>query len=424
MFDVTNSEIDQEIGLKYYATPKDLSIENARIRDSVDEFIIQEVLRGGIILPKEDVSNFTIPLCGEGEYLRMILVKRGVDTLYVTSELSKKMNIPISDIQFLGLKDSKGVAIQSISMKCKNEVHLNKINETISGIRILRWYRSYAPLSSHELWGNRFAAIIKVDEGRNETSLITKMAKIQKIFSLSSIFSYFGYQRFGMEQPFNHIIGKKILNRNYDEALQKMFEKGNYNTFNGNKGNWEEKVRNVFSRNIEVIRIFLQSYQSFLFNKMINKRIERGIPLEEAVNGDIVGPAETTLYREEDIIEVTENNRNKINYLIKRGVFSILYPLPGYLTDERKIPKGEAYEPIAKVLDEERVTYKDFLFKEFPEISLAGYYRPLTFRVYNFMWHLTKDGNIYCNFLLKKGNYATIVLREIVKPKNPSKVGF
>ncbi|MCR6623368.1 MAG: tRNA pseudouridine(13) synthase TruD [archaeon YNP-LCB-024-027] len=424
MFDITNSEIDQEIGLKYYATPKDVSIENARIRDSIDEFIIQEVLRGGIILPKEDVSNFTIPLFGEGEYLRMVLVKKGVDTLYAISKLSKKMKIPISDIQFLGLKDSKGIAIQSISMKCKNGVNLNKINETISGIRILRWYRSYTPLCSHELWGNRFTVIIKVDDRRDETSFITKMAKIQKIFSLSSIFSYFGYQRFGMEQPFNHIIGKKILNRNYDEALQKMFEKGNCDTFNGNKEIWEEEVRNVFSKNIEVVRIFLQSYQSFLFNKMINKRIEEGIPLEEAINGDLVGPVETTLYREEDIIEVTENNKDKVNYLIKRGVLSVLYPLPGYLTDERKIPRGEAYEPIAKVLDEERVVYKDFLFKEFPEISLAGYYRPLKFRVYNFMWHLTKDGNIHCNFLLKKGNYATIVLREIVKPKNPSKVGF
>jgi tRNA pseudouridine13 synthase len=424
MFDITNSEIDQEIGLKYYATPKDVSIENARIRDSIDEFSIQEVLRGGIILPKEDVSNFTIPLFGEGEYLRMVLVKRGVDTLYAISKLSKKMKIPISDIQFLGLKDSKGIAIQSISMKCKNGVNLNKINETISGIRILRWYRSYTPLCSHELWGNRFTVIIKVDDRRDETSFITKMAKIQKIFSLSSIFSYFGYQRFGMEQPFNHIIGKKILNRNYDEALQKMFEKGNCDIFNGNKEIWEEEVRNVFSKNIEVVRIFLQSYQSFLFNKMINKRIEEGIPLEEAINGDLVGPVETTLYREEDIIEVTENNKDKVNYLIKRGVLSVLYPLPGYLTDERKIPRGEAYEPIAKVLDEERVVYKDFLFKEFPEISLAGYYRPLTFRVYNFMWHLTKDGNIHCNFLLKKGNYATIVLREIVKPKNPSKVGF
>jgi tRNA pseudouridine13 synthase len=424
MFDTTNSEIDQEIGLKYYATPKDLSIVNARIRENIDEFVIQEVLRGGIILPKKDVSNFTVPLYGGGEYLRIILVKKGVDTLYVISKLSKKINIPISDMQFLGLKDSKGIAIQSISMKYKNGIYVNKIKGTIEGVKILRWYKSYAPLSSHELWGNRFTTIIKVDKVEDVKSIITKMAKIQKIFSLSSIFSYFGYQRFGTERPFNHIIGKNILNRNYDEALQKMFEKGNYDTFNENEEIMEEKLRNTFLKNIEVVRIFLQSYQSFLFNKMINKRIEKRIPLEEAISGDIVGPAETTLYREEDIIEVTENNINKINYLIKRGILSILHPLPGYLTDKRKIPRGEAYEPIAKVLDEEKVMYKDFLFKEFPEISLAGYYRPLTIKVHNFTWYLTKDDNIYCNFLLKKGNYATIILREIVKPKNPSEVGF
>jgi len=422
MFDTTNSEIDQEIGLKYYATPKDLSIVDARIRESFDDFVIQEVLRGGIILPREDMDNFMVPLCGEGKYLRIILKKKGVDTLHVIGKLSKKMCIPISDVQFLGLKDSRGIAIQSISMKYKREVYVDEIDKKRGKIKILRWYKAYAPLSSHELWGNKFTVTIKVERRKDAMSLITRMAQIQKILSLSSIFSYFGYQRFGTKQPFNHIIGKNILNRNYDKALQNMFKKGNYDIFNENEG---EVLRNIFSKsNIEVVKFFLQSYQSFLFNNMINKRIEKKIPLGEAINGDIVGPAETTLYREEDIIEVTENNRDKINYLIRRGVLSVLYPLPGYLTDRRKIPKEEAYEPIAKVLDEEKVTYNDFSFKELPEISLAGYYRPLTFKVYNFAWNLTKDDNIYCSFLLRKGGYATIVLREIIKPKNPKIVGF
>jgi len=257
MFDITNSEIDQEIGLKYYATPKDLSIVDARIRESFDDFVIQEVLRGGIILPKENMDNFMAPLRGEGEYLRIILKKKGVDTLHVIGKLSKEMRIPISDVQFLGLKDSRGIAIQSISMRYKRGVYVDEIDKKCGKIKILRWYKAYAPLSSHELWGNKFTVTIKVEKREDATSLITRMAQIQKILSLSSIFSYFGYQRFGTEQPFNHIIGKNILNRNYDKALQNMFKKGNYDIFNENKENEGEVLRNIFSKsNIEVVKFF------------------------------------------------------------------------------------------------------------------------------------------------------------------------
>ncbi|MEM3977291.1 MAG: tRNA pseudouridine(13) synthase TruD, partial [Thermoplasmata archaeon] len=245
----------------------------------------------------------------------------------------------------------------------------------------------------------------------------------------NALISYFGYQRFGILPPLNHIIGKYILKREYHDAIKIILSDKNISNVNNDYRLIYEKeiidLMNKFKKdylcvfkNIPkiIVKIFLQSYQSFLFNKMINKRIELGLPLDQAVIGDIVGYSEATIYRDDDIIVVTNSNFDKINRLVKQGQLSILYPLLGYLTEKRKMPSGEAYEPIAKVIEEEEICPDDFLFNDIPEISLAGYYRPLTFRVYNFLWHLTKSSDIKCSFLLKRGFYATIVLRELIKP--------
>ena len=74
---------------------------------------------------------------------------------------------------------------------------------------------------------------------------------------------------------------------------------------------------------------------------------------------------------------------------------------------------------IEKILRDEEITHKDFFSKEIQEISSEGGFRNSSIKCddYNI------DGNTI-SFSLSRGSFATIVLREIIKPENPLNSGF
>ena len=74
---------------------------------------------------------------------------------------------------------------------------------------------------------------------------------------------------------------------------------------------------------------------------------------------------------------------------------------------------------IKKILDDELLTRKDFFIKDFQEISIDGGFRNASINYLNF----NIDENLI-KFQLARGSYATIVLREILKPSNPLDCGF
>ena len=74
---------------------------------------------------------------------------------------------------------------------------------------------------------------------------------------------------------------------------------------------------------------------------------------------------------------------------------------------------------IQKILFDEAVSTKDFLIKELQEVSIDGGFR-------NAMLSCT-DYSLIDNtarFTLSRGSFATIVLREIMKPNEPLLAGF
>ena len=67
---------------------------------------------------------------------------------------------------------------------------------------------------------------------------------------------------------------------------------------------------------------------------------------------------------------------------------------------------------IKKILEEELLTPKDFFIKDFQEISIEGGFRNASINYLNF-----GINENMIKFQLSRGSYATIVLREILKPK-------
>ncbi len=74
---------------------------------------------------------------------------------------------------------------------------------------------------------------------------------------------------------------------------------------------------------------------------------------------------------------------------------------------------------IKKILEEELLTPKDFFIKDFQELSVEGGFRNASINYDDFA--IDKD---LVKFQLSRGSYATIVLREILKPTNPLDCGF
>ncbi|HSA97874.1 MAG TPA: tRNA pseudouridine(13) synthase TruD, partial [Candidatus Nitrosotenuis sp.] len=74
---------------------------------------------------------------------------------------------------------------------------------------------------------------------------------------------------------------------------------------------------------------------------------------------------------------------------------------------------------ISKIMQDEGVSPKDFFFKEMQEISAEGGFRTASVRCTNFS--VEKNA---ASFTLQRGSFATIVMREIMKPDDPLGAGF
>ena len=74
---------------------------------------------------------------------------------------------------------------------------------------------------------------------------------------------------------------------------------------------------------------------------------------------------------------------------------------------------------IQKILEQEEISPPEFLIKDFQEISIEGGFRNSAIHCDDF--HISNDT---VEFQLPRGSYATIVIREILKPEDPLSCGF
>ncbi|EPA06384.1 tRNA pseudouridine(13) synthase TruD, partial [Candidatus Nitrosarchaeum limnium] len=74
---------------------------------------------------------------------------------------------------------------------------------------------------------------------------------------------------------------------------------------------------------------------------------------------------------------------------------------------------------ISKILQAEEITPKDFFIKEMQEISSEGGFRQAAIQCTDYS---AKNNTV--EFSLSRGSFATIILREIMKPDDPILAGF
>ena len=136
--------------------------------------------------------------------------------------------------------------------------------------------------------------------------------------------------------------------------------------------------------------MFTHAYQSYLFNQIINERIGSGLGLK-AAEGDVL----------EDGIATTQ--------------------LFGF---ESKFSEGKIGEIERKVLEGEGIKPEDFYIKAFPQISSKGARKKILLFPEDLKLEEIGSDEYFegalkakISFKLEKGNYATTVLRELMKPE-------
>jgi len=426
--------IEKQIGISLYST--DTEGLGGQLRQEVEDFIVKEITN------REEGK--------EGKHLVLEVTKRDWDTHHFTRTLAKVLKISQKRITVAGTKDKRALTTQKISIfdmdaEAIEKVHLKDVEMKVLG-------RSKKSVELGDLTGNEFIITIRniglpVEETRALLEKATEEIKAQ-----GGVPNFFGIQRFGSIRPVTHLVGKAIVEGDFEKAamlyiaepfpeepdetkaarqyvketrdfktglekypLRLGHERAMMNHLIAKPGDFAGSFL-VLPKNL--YRMFVHAYQSCIYNSILCHRIERGLPLNLAVEGDIVCFKNEAGLPDSSRTELaTAEKVNAMNRLLKRGRAFITAPLSGYATEFASGVPGEIEQ---EVLKEFEVPLEGFNIEKIPEMSSKGTRREVLLNVEP-RFEVSEDelnpgkSKAVLEFMLPKGSYATTVLREYMK---------
>ena len=125
---------------------------------------------------------------------------------------------------------------------------------------------------------------------------------------------------------------------------------------------------------------------------------------------------------------ITDENLSKINSAIQSGKMRIALPLVGY---KQGLSRGMQGEIEKRILEEEEVSPHEFRVGKMPEISCKGGLRVASTCIHGFRLdgvsessEAQHENEARISFMLHRGSYASVLLRELMKPEDPIHEGF
>jgi tRNA pseudouridine13 synthase len=453
--------IDKLLGIDVYAT--ETPGIGGVIRQSVDDFAVEEVLVDG--------SRARIEKAGESQvlgaspsrrrYLLCVLVKRNWDTFIVIKNIAKQLGISQNQISIAGIKDAKAVTAQHVTIEHGSMEDVSRINVKDIEVRPVGYFRD--KLSPYYLLGNNFNVRIKAINHPESTIEKRITGTIRELEAIGGIPNFFGHQRFGTTRPITHLVGKAIVKGDFEEAVmlflaqpsvyehpssrQARRELHSKQDFKQALQNFPKQLRyerlmlshlvekpddfiGAFKRlPIKLQALFVQAYQSYLFNRFLSERIRNGFALNTAEVGDYMVNVERSglpmikTGKMADAATLAETNES-----IKTGKMRIALPLVGI---KQRFSQGVMGQIEKQILEAEGIKTENFKIDAIPMISGRGELRAIVSPIKNFRVHNIsriadnlKEHQAELEFMLLRGSYATVLLREIMKPHNPISAGF
>ncbi|MCD6094357.1 tRNA pseudouridine(13) synthase TruD [bacterium] len=192
------------------------------IRFYPQDFIVEEISKEGEISkiePKENVFSPSFPF-----HLSCDLIKVGLSTFDALNSLADNLQIKLGRISYRGLKDVNAITSQKIAFLDLNCEIFEKIkNLSLPYIFLTNFNIQTKPLLRGDLFGNRFTIFIRTNGAVNERWFSQNLEKIEK----EGFLNFYHTQRFGTPRFLSHILGKLILQGEYEKAVFEFFtEKG------------------------------------------------------------------------------------------------------------------------------------------------------------------------------------------------------
>jgi tRNA pseudouridine13 synthase len=425
-----------------------------KIKVYPSDFIVQEISETEEVLPlkfNENESPFGFEQENKVPFTKFILKKVGIDTLMAAGIIANYLNIPLRDVTWAGIKDGRAITSQYFCVKGNYYSQLKQFQHP--NINLYRFRPTKKPITIGDLWGNYFEIKIKcLEKPLSELrSLIDEWSKEIKIVGAPN---YYGLQRFGFYRPNSHLIGKYIFLKEYEKAVeellfrpyayedaeiikirQKLSETRDYGS-QKNKFHPKMQYERILCEYLEshptdyknailslpfpFRNLLLSSYQSYLFNLALSKRIEKGFPIHKPLEGDIVavlksinGPPSNVRY------EYKDPEKEKLDAAMRFGRISILAPVLG---SDSKLDDFGIFGPIYKeILDKEGIEPSFFRITDFKAGSFRGTYRSICIKMTDLQVEYKENADhqeeeyVELKFKLPKGSYATVVLRELLK---------
>jgi len=421
---ISASDRDRALGMDYYIT--DGNGCGGVIKSCAEDFLVSEVF--------EELGY------EGGRYLVLDVEKTNWDTHHLIREMARKLRISQKRFGWAGTKDKKAVTSQRISIMNLDESALSSITLPDLKIRVLG--KTNRAVGLGDLLGNRFR--IKIRDLRCPDPAARFAAITSEIEEHSGVPNYFGVQRFGDIRPVTHKVGEALVRGKIEEAafiylalpfpgeLEKTrvarerlwdtrdipaalkefpeylhFELAMLNFLVEHPGDYAHSF-DVLSVNLR--RLFVHAYQSYLFNRILSRRMAMAMPLHKAVVGDVVCFAKGGLPDMAKVQKVTSENLVAVNRLTGRGRAFLTLPLIGF---ETEIGEGAQGEMEWSILGEEGISPENFKVPENPDLGSRGTRRAAQCDVKP---QISVEENLAeLQFVLPKGSYATVVLREYMK---------
>jgi tRNA pseudouridine13 synthase len=357
------------------------------------------------------------------DYLILDLEKHNVSTPKAISEMARFLGLSKSRLSYAGLKDKRSISSQRISLYQPEKERISKFY--FKDIKVYNPFWSSEKQNIGDLKENNFIITIRQIKDFSENEITDIIEKVILDVNTKGLINYFGEQRFGGVREVTAKVGKELILKNYEDAVmlyltipsefeneevslarKDILENKNFGKHASSfplKTGFERAMLNQLAKDPtdflgafkclqkSMQYIFIHAYQSFLFNEIINLRIDKGHGINK-IEGDKI-----------------------INDFIYLQLFGF----------NSEFSKGIAGEIEKEVFKREQVTFKDFFNKEYSVFSTKGDYRPLLTYPHNLKLISIDDDDeneglkkATVSFTLNKGQYATVLIREIIKLEN------
>ncbi|MCM2265877.1 MAG: tRNA pseudouridine(13) synthase TruD [Desulfuromonadales bacterium] len=368
-----------------------------------------------------------IPLyeaCGEGDHLYVTVEKSGITTFDLLHHLARALHCPERELGYAGLKDARAVTRQTVSIPARRPQDVAGLE--LPGVRILgaRMHRNKLRLG--HLAGNRFHIRIH----RPQPEALPRAEAILGVLQNLGVPNRFGDQRYGVLGN-SHRIGRAILTGDFTAAVREVI--GNPTEIRHpdwqaaalayRAGNLDEALsllprhchperhllealragraprEAVLSLSRKLLRLYLSAYQSSLFDRLVDMRLnslERLWPGDLAmkhVNGACFEVADPAIEQPRaDAFEISPT----------APLFGCKVPFAG----------GQAGLLERSLLDKEQLTPNAFRLPG--GLTMEGERRALRVPLHEVTVNTDAD-DLLIAFRLPKGSFATAVLHEVMK---------